>query len=230
MKKNVFLPTAFFILFFGCSTQRGIKPLETQLSERQRYEVDLKTVDKFTPGWPESSQLAAKAMLEKYGDPQEVSYSRLVWYHQGPFKRIIVHRKSYPHQFPILHDDVLEHVIDYDIRPEKVGDLVKYNGSLIIDRTRGELAGYCHKEEINILSLNLAHDLMNDKLTFQEARIQHAKHTFNLINGDASLYTQGLQFPRQINTQDPDESISPKINWGKQAQEESPPGASDLGD
>lgn len=216
--------------FNACSTNTGIKAIDPPISESQRYEVDFNTVDKFTPGWEESSQLAAKSMLEKYGDPQEVSYSRLVWYHQGPFKKIIVHRESTPHHFPILHDDVLEHIIDYDLKAEKASELVQFNGSLIVDRTRGELGAYCHKEEINILSLNLAHDLMNNKISIQDARIQHAKHTFNLINGDASLYTQGLQFPRQINTRDPDESISPKINWGKQAQEQSPPGASDLED
>lgn len=217
-------------LLAACSSNKGIRPIETPVSERQRFEVDLKTVDKFTPGWPDQSQLAAKAVLEKYGDPQEVSHSKLIWYHQGPFKKIILHRESTPHHFPILHDDVLEHVIDYGIKPEKSGDLISYNGSLLIDRTRGELSARCQREEINILSLNLAHDLMNNNISVKDARIQHAKHTFNLINGDPSLYTQGLQFPRQINTQDPDENISPKINWGKQAQEPPQSGPVDLGD
>jgi len=223
-----FLPYILFL--FSCSMSPGIKPIEAPISERQRYEVDLKTVDKFTPGWPEASQLAAKAMLEKYGDPQEISFSNLTWYHQGPFKKISINREPVPHHFPILHDDVLVHVIDYGVKSDYANDLISYNGSILLDRTRGELSANCHKEEINILSLNLAHDIINKKLTMQEARILHAKHVFNLINGDPSLYTQGLQFPRQINTQDPDESISAKINWGKQAQEEKSKSPVDLGD
>ena len=38
--------------------------------------------------------------------------------------------------------------------------LLKYDGSLVIDRTRGELTVHCDNEQANTLTLNIANDII----------------------------------------------------------------------
>lgn len=40
-----------------------------------------------------------------------------------------------------------------------MSELVRFDGSVIIDRTAGEVAARCDMEAMNILTLNLVHDI-----------------------------------------------------------------------
>ena len=44
--------------------------------------------------------------------------------------------------------------------PPEVLDLARFDGSVIVERTRGEIGARCDKEEMNYLALNLAHDIV----------------------------------------------------------------------
>ena len=119
--------------------------------------------------WPDPSRRAAANMIGEYGQPHEVTDTMLVWHAVAPWKRVVVWRDAVPHDFPRPHADVLEQAIDYRVPAEKLADLARFEGSILVDRTRGELAARSQSEEMNRLALNLAHDLLRGKRTVEDA-------------------------------------------------------------
>jgi hypothetical protein len=70
----------------------------------ERNMADVHASERITD-WPEQSREAARLVLEKYGEPDEVTESQLVWHHPGPWKRIVASRQFYQHNFPAPHID-----------------------------------------------------------------------------------------------------------------------------
>jgi hypothetical protein len=118
-----------------------------------------------TPGlqriqtWPEESREAAKLVLEKYGEPDEASDTQLLWQNRGKWKRIVASKAFHRHEFPAPHIDSMECVIDYRVPVDKFTPLAKFDGSVIVECTAGEVSARCHDEEANFLALNLMHDI-----------------------------------------------------------------------
>lgn len=127
-------------------------------------------VDRVTADWPARSKAVARLMIRKYGGPQEATPSMLIWHDNGPWKRTIVNRRGAAHLFPQPHGDVLEQVIDYRVPADKADDLARFDGSLIVRRTAGELAAVGDREEANILAINLAHAIVTGKTSAAQAR------------------------------------------------------------
>lgn len=144
--------------------------------------------------WPETAQKAAKAMMEKYGEPTESTPTMLVWENTGPFKRTIVYKEEIDHDFPMPHKDVLEQFVDYEVPADKFDELANYDGSVIVERTRGEMSARCDKEGANILALNLADDIIKDKRSVEEARQHYADAIMQVLKGEKPPYFQSLQF------------------------------------
>ncbi len=168
------------------------------------------SVDNVVADWPEPSKNAAMMMVEKYGQPQGVTPTMLVWNDQAPWKEIIVSKEPVPHHFPIEHPDVLEQVIDYQVPPDKFDDLAAYDGSVIAERTRGTLSARCDKEPMNFLALNLAHDIVTGKKTVDEARQFYAQTAMAFMKGEKHPYTQKLQFDVPKKAGDPDKPAMKK--------------------
>lgn len=144
--------------------------------------------------WPETARSAAKAMLDKYGAPDEATPTRLIWFDTGPWKRTIVYKEEIEHNFPMPHKDVLEQVVNYEVPADKFDELARFDGSVIVDRTRGEIAARCDKEAANFLALNLAHDVVTDKRSVEEARDFYAKTMKAMMQGEKPEYTSKLLF------------------------------------
>ncbi len=43
--------------------------------------------------WPEASKMATEAMIKKYGPPNEVTATRLIWINNGPWKETIISKE-----------------------------------------------------------------------------------------------------------------------------------------
>ena len=157
--------------------------------------------------WPDESQKAARNMLEKYGRPDGVTDSRLVWLDNGPWLRTIVYEEPVQHNFPVPHKDVLEQFIAYEVPEEKFTELARYDGSVVAYRTSGELSARCDKEAANILALNLANDVIEGERTVEAAREFYAQTIQQMKQGEKPEYTQSLQFETRMAsaTADPDE-------------------------
>ncbi len=144
--------------------------------------------------WPETAKAAAKAMMEKYGEPTEQTASMLIWENTGPFTHTIVYKEEIQHDFPMPHKDVLEQIINHDAPVDKYDELAEFDGSVIVERTKGTIAARCDKEAANILALNLAHDIIENKRSVEEARQFYADAIMKMLQGEKVEYLKELQF------------------------------------
>jgi hypothetical protein len=65
---------------------------------------------------------------------------------------------------------VLEQYIAYRVPVEKLTDLAAFDGSVLVDRTKGEISARCEGEEANFLALNLADDIVSGRKDVETAR------------------------------------------------------------
>lgn len=149
---------------------------------------------KIMKDWPEESKEAAGWVLQKYGDPDEATDSLLIWHHPGSWKRMLAYRDFKLHNFPAPHIDAVESVLEYRVPPEKVSELTEFDGSVVFERTLGEISARCHDEEANSLAINLAHDIIMGTKTVQEAREYYAHEFLAWREKEPTPYMNGLQF------------------------------------
>lgn len=204
------------------SDQASAAPVSTDVQSESMADADdaqEKAAD-LTDGWPQSSSAAAAEMIEKHGLPTETTDDTLVWRNIAPFERITVRKEVHSSKFPVLHQNAVDHVVAYRAPMDKVEDVRRYNGSISIDPTKGEMTASGDSESMNILSLNLADEVMRGRLTPEEARTQYSKEALNLMNGQKSAATQELRFGRQFDTADKGKPMSDDMEW-KNDQEDS---------
>ncbi|MDQ3013043.1 MAG: hypothetical protein M3X11_20335 [Acidobacteriota bacterium] len=151
-------------------------------------------VRKLIANWPPMSLKAAEQTLDKYGPPNEALASRLIWYNNAPWKRTICYRDEVLHNFPAPHTDVIEQFIDYQVPVEKFAELAAFDGSVIVERTKGEVSARCDMEAANILALNLMHDIVTGKHTAEKAREIYSEVTGAYVLNQPAPYAEKLQF------------------------------------
>lgn len=216
------LVAALVAIPLAWSAQTAQKDAQTETKESAErvsaIKLDLteEKVKEHVSKWSEPSQKAADFMLKKYGLPSGVSDSMLVWEDSKPFKRSVVHKEAIDHNFPMPHKDVLEQTIDYKSpTKDEVRELHAYDGSVFVKRTPGELSAMCDAEAANFLALNLAHEIINDERTVDEARLEYGQQILLLKNGKPTEYVQKLTFEQPEKAGDPDQSIMDRIDRQK---------------
>jgi hypothetical protein len=145
-------------------------------------------------GWPPKTIALAVELIKKYGDPNEATPTQVTWYRNGPWKRTVIYKEGAPHNFPRPHQDVLEQTVDYKVPVDKAADLLKYNGSLVVDRTRGELSAHCDSEQQNTIALNIANDIVKGERNVEQALAYHAQIIVGLRDREPETYPQKLRF------------------------------------
>lgn len=187
----------------ACTTALG-EPMAMQSPAR----MDMGSVRGMVASWPEASRMAAMDMMQKYGPPQGVTASMLVWENNGPWKWTRVFREPVQHNFPMPHPDVLEQAINYQVPVDRYDDLARYDGSVIAERTKGQLSARCDKEGANFLAINLANEVAMGKRTVEEARTYYARaiQTF-MQTKRMDPYMQGLQFRPPAQAGDTDRAV-----------------------
>lgn len=169
--------------------------------------IDQDGIEDVLEEWPDEATDVAGNVVEKYGEPDGVTEERLLWYDTGPWKRTEVYREGVTHDFPDEHTDFVEQVIDYQVPPERADEIVTFDGSVTIRRTRGELSAECHGEPANFLAINLAHDILKGDKSVEEARDVYSEIYARKEAGDEPDYITGLQFdPPEGDQRDPDET------------------------
>jgi len=155
--------------------------------------------------WPEESREAARLVIDRYGEPDEVTATQLTWHRRGPWKRIVATKTFYRHDFPVPHIDAVESVIDYRVPVDKFSQLAGFDGSVVVERTAGEVSARCHDEQANLLALNLMHDIVTGAKTVPEARAYYAQEFADDRRRKPTPYMEGLRFtPGDGNAADPD--------------------------
>jgi hypothetical protein len=156
--------------------------------------------------WKSEPKEAAKRLLDHYGEPDEYTENRLIWHNtKDGWKRTILVDEAIAHDFPAPHHDFLEQFINYHVPVEKFNMLAEYDGSVVVERTKGEISARCGGTSMNFVAINLAHDIVTGKRTVKEARKKYTELYQAFQDGEKPPYTQGFQFELpQNNTGDPD--------------------------
>lgn len=156
--------------------------------------------------WKDEPKKVAETIIEKYGQPDEVTSERLIWHNNGPWLKTELVDEKIPHSFPVEHNDMLKQTVALQVPVEKFSDLAAYDGSVIVERTKGTLSARCDKESMNFLAVNLAKDVIDGKKSVEEAREAYASIAMKAMKGEKDPYTEGLTFePSKTPKGDPDE-------------------------
>jgi uncharacterized protein with HEPN domain len=155
---------------------------------------DMEKVQAIINNWNAMSQKSANLTIEQYGPPNEAIPSRLIWYSNGPWKRTIVYRDEIPHDFPQPHTDVIEQVINYNVPKEMFNELAKFDGSIIVEKTRGEVASRCDMEAANFTAINVMHDICTGNLNAEEGRDLLCEVMSAYMMNRPAPYAESLQF------------------------------------
>jgi hypothetical protein len=134
--------------------------------------------------------------------------SQLIWHGtRDGWKRTVLSREETPHAFPGPHTDYLEEFIDYRMPVEMFSRVAEYDGSVVADRTRGELSARCGGTSMNFVAINLAHEIVTGRRDVAQARKEYTRLYSAYKNGEKPPYTQSFQFPvAGGSTGDPDRS------------------------
>ncbi len=165
---------------------------ETQKGADQRMSAG--EVERIIEDWPHAQKNVARQMVAKYGPPNEATLSRLFWYGNGPWKRTELSRDVVAHNWPTMHSDFLTQTIDYRVPPEMFHLIAMFDGSIIPDRTRGEVSARCDSEAANVLGINMVHEIVTGKRTFEEAREISSQNTVAYNIGREAPYAERLLF------------------------------------
>lgn len=201
---------AVLTITFGFTTTSGsTATTATQAAAQPAGNMSRGSIQRMVARWPEASKMAAMDMMKKYGPPQEATASMLMWRNNGPWKWTKVSRETIPHSFPMPHPDLLEQAIDYRVPLGKYDDIARYDGSVMVERTKGQMSARCDKEGANFLAINLAHDVATGKKSVDEARTYYAAAIKRFMTAkQMDPYMQRLQFevPRE-KTGDSDRAV-----------------------
>lgn len=203
---NAYRILAGVVLLTLASTQLLLaQPEKKKVPSREVFTVEKATVEKILAEWPGRPLLTARRTIEKFGLPQEATMEKLVWHYNRPWKRTVITRKEIPHDFPKLHMDCLQMTINYSVPAKAVDALVSFDGSVIYDRTAGELSSRCDVEAANILTLNLCHDIVTGKKDVTQAREAFGQAEIEFSQGKEPAIMKQLQFETSPeSTADPD--------------------------
>jgi len=164
-------------------------------------------VEKIIESWPAAQKHIAEQMIAKYGYPNEAMPTKLFWYGNGPWKRTELSGDAVVHNWPTVHSDFLTQVIDYRVPPEMFHLIAMFDGSILCDRTRGEVAARCDTESANVLGLNMVHEIVTGKRTVEDARKTSVESTVAYNLGRSAPYAERLLFEvPQGGTEDLDKS------------------------
>ncbi|MBF6328016.1 hypothetical protein [Nocardia transvalensis] len=156
--------------------------------------------------WPQQAREAARRVLGTYGEPHEATEQALVWHRVGPWKRIVASREVWRHNFPAPHTDSVQCVLDYPVPFPMYSALAQFNGSVVVERTTGEVSARCQDEQADLLALNLMHDIVTGARSPDQARDYYTKEFLDAHRGKSTPYRDRLRFDPKP-APDPDEPL-----------------------
>ena len=180
-----------------------------ETNDGARTELAAGEVETITASWPEAARMGALQMVAQYGQPNEGTRTKLLWFGRAPWKRIQVTSDEVVHRFPTPHADFLTQYIDYEVPVDRLGELGRYDGSCLIDRTMGEAAARCDSEAANILTLNLMHEIVTGTRSVDDARDFYSETLSTYCLGEPAPYCEQFQFQVPRGRGDPDQPVPP---------------------
>jgi len=110
--------------------------------------------------WASYSRLAAAMLISKYGPPDRVKNDELTWDEKGPWKRMTVWDVSGRYYYSQAGAYNIEQTISYRVPAEKRRALAVFSDNIRVSPDGAELAARSKREELNLLTLNLACEII----------------------------------------------------------------------
>jgi hypothetical protein len=151
-------------------------------------------VEQIIAGWPGPQQNVARQLLAKYGPPNEATPTRLFWHHNRPWKRTELTSDAVVHHWPAPHTDFLTQYLDYRVPPEQAHPVAMFDGSILVDRTRGEVAARCDSEAANVLGLNMVYELVTGSAPWRRPGIPRSRARWPTTWAREAPYAERLLF------------------------------------
>src|SRR5437764_8974479 len=167
---------------------------EHETEDGGRFTVAPVEVERIIDAWPAAQKNVAEQMLAKYGMPNEATPTKLFWYRNGPWKRTVLTSEVVVHNWPTIHSDFLTQVIDYRVPPDKFNAVAEFDGSILLDRTKGEVSARCDSEAANVLGINMVHEIVTGKRSVEDARRTSQENTVAYNLGRQAPYAERLLF------------------------------------
>jgi|GEM_PF-4868922 len=89
---------------------------------------------------------------------------------------------------------ILRTILIIPSRLKSFQNLLKFDGSVIAERTKGEVSSRCDTEAANISALNLLNDIVIGKLNAEEARDKYCNYFSAFMMNRPAPYVKELQF------------------------------------
>lgn len=142
--------------------------------------------------WPARQRALGRAMLEKYGRPNQFDQNSLVWFNNGFWKRTIVYRR--PPRGRAKAPEALQQTIAYLVPHDRIPALKTFDPALEVSPTAGEISYTSDSEAKNRLALNLADEVVTGRRTAAQARRFFDMTSRLSLSGKSSPYMDKLMF------------------------------------
>jgi hypothetical protein len=158
-------------------------------SEEERREAAQAVIG----NWSDFCRLSASVLIDKYGTPDEIDASRLVWRDRNLVKSIAVW--DVPSQFEAGGGaGNVETTVSYAVPRSREGALAAFSAGVRVSRDAAELSARSTSDAVNFLSLNLADAVIQGRKTPEQARDSFDRAIELSAAGKSSPLMQGLMF------------------------------------
>jgi hypothetical protein len=166
----------------------GCSSISLRTPESRRYFAQF-----VTDRWSNDSRLQAARLMDEHGPPDKIGHAELVWNDKGAWKRIRVWDAT-PYYDSSAGAPNLEQTVSYPVLPERRAQLAALGGKLRVSRDGQELSARGASEAANLLTLNLADEIVAGRRSPKEASRFYDRTIELSVSGKSSPYLERLLF------------------------------------
>ncbi|MGE3611500.1 MAG: hypothetical protein AB7I27_18050 [Bacteriovoracaceae bacterium] len=153
----------------SCSSKKHHKEKKEEVSTTGMGRISEEKARAVTASWPEQNKEVMNKLISKYGLPNESTSDSLIWNNNGPWTRTELTNQG--------NNQMLVQTANLDVPTQKISDLALFNKSIMVNQGQNEISSASNHEELNFLSLNLANDIVNNRIGPFEARKRYSYYT-----------------------------------------------------
>jgi len=140
------------------------------------FDLSRKTVVESADGlsqWQNKEPVKYVKHLSKFfGQPEELTNKRAIWYNKDGFKRIEILDEFILHTSPLPHYDYVYSYVDIKVPHELSDDLAMSSESILIDHLKGEVGGRCASLSANAATIQYVIDVVEGNVKPSKAEYE----------------------------------------------------------
>jgi hypothetical protein len=163
-----------------------------------------RTVTDPTSQWKNTAPVKyARHLSMFFGQPEELTEKRAVWYNKDGFIRIEVLDEFVLHASPTPHHDYVYCYVNLKIPHEMADDLAMSSESILIDNLKSELGARCSSLSANATTIQYVMDVVEKRVVPSKAEYEKR------IKSMSKMFVDGVKFeldwwPDKSGDTDPD--------------------------